>query len=51
MGRESVKPLYITTSGHLDETKANVASMFGEHRIPFLLKRADQLCREEAKGE
>ena len=48
---ESVKPLYITTTGSLEEAKANIASMFGEHRIPFLLKRADQLCREEAKKQ
>ena len=45
---QSVKPLFITTTGQLDTAKENIAKMFGEHRIPVLLKRADQLCREEA---
>ena len=48
---ESVKPLYITTTGCLETAKSNIASMFGEYRIPWLLKRADQLCREEAKKQ
>lgn len=45
---QSVKPLFITTTGQLDTAKENIANMFGEYRIPVLLKRADQLCREEA---
>ena len=48
---KSVKPLYVTTSGELAEAKSHIASMFGEHRIPVLLKRADQLCRELAKAQ
>jgi deoxyribonuclease V len=46
---KSIKPLYITTTGKLDTAKDNISSMFGENRIPVLLKRADQLCREESK--
>ena len=45
---DSIKPLFITTSGQLDKAKKNITSMYGVNRIPVLLKRADQLCREEA---
>ncbi|MEP2651157.1 MAG: endonuclease V [Paraglaciecola sp.] len=45
---KSKKPLYITTTGKLDSAKAFISGMYGENRFPFLLKRADQLCREEA---
>lgn len=48
---KSVKPLYVTTTGELATAKNQIASMFGEHRIPILLKRADQLCRELAKAQ
>jgi len=44
----STKPLYITSTGDLENAKHNIVSMFGGSRIPVLLKRADQLCREEA---
>lgn len=46
---ESEKPLYITTTGNLEEAKNNVRNMVGKYRIPLLLKRADQICREAAK--
>ncbi len=42
---ESRKPLYVTTSGELDAAKEKISVMFGQNRIPVLLKRADQLCR------
>ncbi len=42
----SERPLFVTTAG-LKPTIAALAiqSMHGEHRIPTLLKRVDQLCR------
>ena len=43
---DSTKPLFVTAVGMtLGEAKAHIASMHGEHRIPTLLKRVDQLCR------
>ncbi|WP_428242018.1 endonuclease V [Gynuella sp.] len=48
---ESKKPLYITTTGDLELAKASINNMYGKNRIPVLLKRADQLCREEAKNQ
>ena len=45
---KSEKPLYVTSTGDLDSAKNSVLNMFGKNRIPFLLKRADQLCREAA---
>lgn len=48
---ESLKPLYITTTGDLNQAKQGVSNMAGKHRIPMLLKRADQLCRELAKQQ
>ncbi len=46
---KSENPLYITVIGYsLNSAKENVLNMCGEHRIPSLLKRADQLCRETA---
>jgi deoxyribonuclease V len=42
----SEKPLYITSVGmELEEAQVYIASMHGKHRIPTLLKRADQLAR------
>lgn len=42
----SHKPLYVTVEGlPSPEAAAAIASMYGEHRIPALLKRVDQLCR------
>ena len=42
----SAKPLFVTAAGiRLDEAKSLIASMHGKHRIPTILKKADQLCR------
>ncbi len=46
---DSEKPLFITASSKLTDSKAYIKGMHGQFRIPTLLKRADQLCREEAK--
>lgn len=42
----SARPLHVTAIG-IDEKLAadHVRSMHGEHRIPTLLRRVDQLCR------
>tara|TARA_B100000745_G_scaffold277774_1_gene208382 strand:+ start:1589 stop:2107 length:519 start_codon:yes stop_codon:yes gene_type:complete len=45
---KSEKPLYITSTSDLETAKNRVLNMFGKNRIPVLLKRADQLCREAA---
>ncbi len=43
---ESTRPLYVTSVGmELETAKSCVAAMHGNHRIPALLKRVDQLCR------
>jgi len=43
----SQMPLYVTTVGmDQDTTAAHIVSMHGPHRIPTLLKLADQLSRE-----
>lgn len=43
---KSEKPLYITCAGvELKPAKDFIAGMSGSHRLPLLLKRADQLCR------
>lgn len=44
---QSKRPLYVTAAG-IDEDDARqlIARMVGHHRIPVLLKRADQLCRQ-----
>jgi deoxyribonuclease V len=44
----SMRPLYVTAVGMpLAEAKLHVQAMHGDHRIPELLKRVDQLCRGE----
>ena len=44
---QSQKPLYITSAViELAEAKRNIESMYGQHRLPVLLKQVDQLCRE-----
>ena len=42
----SQKPLYITSAG-IEQALAMecVASMYGKHRNPYLLKKVDQVCR------
>lgn len=42
----SLKPLYVTSVGLcLEKSISYITSMSGKHRIPTLLKKADQLCR------
>ncbi|WP_020411213.1 endonuclease V [Microbulbifer variabilis] len=42
----SAKPLFVTSAGiNLEEAKSLITSMHGKHRIPTILKKADQLCR------
>ena len=43
---DSQKPLYITSAG-IEQALAMkyVASMYGKHRNPYLLKKVDQVCR------
>lgn len=44
---ESLNPLYITAAGiELSEAARHIARMHGPHRIPTLLRRVDQLCRD-----
>lgn len=44
---ESDRPLYITAAGiPQEEAKACICNMGDEDRLPFMLKRADQLSRE-----
>jgi deoxyribonuclease V len=44
----SRRPLYITAAGIDPRTAARyVQSMHGAYRIPTLLRRVDQLCRQE----
>ncbi len=42
----SARPLYVTAAG-IDESvaAAHVSAMHGEHRVPTLLRRVDQLAR------
>jgi deoxyribonuclease V len=44
---KSKRPLYVTAAG-IDEAEARqlILGMYGHYRIPVLLKRADQLCRQ-----
>lgn len=42
----SAKPLFVTAAGiDAREAAEHVRHMHGEHRIPTLLRRVDQLCR------
>ena len=46
----SKKPLYVTCAGEeLSAAKAHVLSMYGTHRIPFMLKKVDQVCRQRSE--
>lgn len=46
---DSQRPLYVTCAGEaLAEAQARIAMMHGPHRIPTLLKLADQMCRQAA---
>ena len=45
----SKTPLYVTSVGEeFIIAKKQVASMHGAHRIPTMLKKVDQLCRQQA---
>lgn len=47
---KSQQPLFITTTEkNLTHAKNNIVNMFGEYRIPYLLKQADQLSRRFCK--
>lgn len=42
----SKKPLFVTAQGmDADEAIRGIKAMHGPHRVPTLIKRADQLCR------
>ncbi|HNY29869.1 MAG TPA: endonuclease V [Fibrobacteria bacterium] len=46
----SARPLFVTSMGcPLELAKERILSMHGEHRIPFLLGRADREARELAR--
>ncbi|MFK7889048.1 MAG: endonuclease V [Gammaproteobacteria bacterium] len=45
---ESGNPLYVTSTQDLDVAKSQVESMHGKYRLPEMIKRADQWCREVA---
>lgn len=46
---DSQRPLYVTCAGEeLAQAQAKIAMMHGPHRIPSLLKLADQMCRQAA---
>lgn len=41
-------PLYVTSAGiPLSNAKAHIQAMHGPHRVPLLLKKADQLSRSD----
>jgi deoxyribonuclease V len=42
---ESKSPLFVTSTGDVDEAAALVRAMSGSYRIPALLKRVDRLAR------
>ena len=47
----STRPLYVSAAGvGLDEAKACIACMAGNHRIPDLVQRADALCKVLGKS-
>jgi deoxyribonuclease V len=44
---KSLRPLHVTAQGiSLDDAAAAVRSMHGAHRIPTLIRRVDELCRQ-----
>lgn len=43
----SDRPLYVTTVGlELEQAQENIRRMHGQHRLPTLIKRVDQVCRD-----
>ncbi len=48
----SQRPLYITSEGiATNEAKKHIAEMFGQNRIPALLKQVDRLARDGEKNQ
>jgi deoxyribonuclease V len=48
----SERPLFVTAEGvDREEVSGRIARMHGDHRIPTLIKRADQLCRLGSKTD
>ena len=46
----SNRPLFISSAGmSLDEAKACIRGMHGDHRIPTLVREVDRLCRASAQ--
>ncbi len=47
----SLRPLYVTSAGiHVEQAAESVRLMHGEHRLPTLLSRVDQVCRGKVPG-
>ncbi|MFT5357000.1 MAG: deoxyribonuclease V [Polyangiales bacterium] len=42
---KSMKPLFVTTTGNMESAARRIRSMAGEHRIPEMLRRVDELSR------
>lgn len=43
---QSNNPLFVTAQGmELEQAKVHIEVMHGDHRLPTLLKRVDQMCR------
>lgn len=42
---KSSKPLFVTTTGDMGSAARRIASMAGEHRLPEMLRRVDELSR------
>lgn len=43
----STKPLYVTAAGcSASDARTHIKAMFGKHRMPQQIKRADQVCRD-----
>jgi deoxyribonuclease V len=48
---KSINPLFITSIGiDIEIAKRNISKMFGEYRIPKLLKELDKLTKEKNYG-
>jgi deoxyinosine 3'endonuclease (endonuclease V) len=45
---ESKSPIFVTSTGDVDEAATRVRAMSGSYRIPALLKRVDRLSRGDA---
>ena len=47
----SRRPIYVTSIGmDIEQAKENIYNMYGQHRLPALLKRVDQICRDIKKS-